>query len=106
MLGGIGGKPTSGLSPTAAAFANAGLIHSLDFDDVHDGAHLHPTTVVLPAVLAVADLIGSDDSERLSDNSKLVICVFNTNTNVINQELFLASIGMLNCQTFAAVFIV
>ena len=41
-----------------------------------------------------------------SDNSKLVICVFNTNTNVINQELFLASIGMLNCQTFAAVFIV
>lgn len=66
VLGGIGGKPTSGLSPTAAAFANAGLIHALDFDDVHDGAHLHPTTVVLPAVLAVADLIGSDDSERLS----------------------------------------
>jgi 2-methylcitrate dehydratase PrpD len=66
VLGGIGGKPTSGLAPTAAAFANAGLIHALDFDDIHDGARLHPTTVVLPAVLAVADLIGSDDSERLS----------------------------------------
>ncbi len=65
VLGGIGGKPTSGLAPLAAAFANAALIHALDFDDIHDNARLHPTTVILPAVLAISDLVDSHDNERL-----------------------------------------
>jgi 2-methylcitrate dehydratase PrpD len=48
------------LGPAGAAFANAALIHALDFDDIHDVARLHPTTVTLPAALAVADLVGAD----------------------------------------------
>ena len=39
-----------------AAFANAALIHILDFDDIHDEARLHPTPVALSAALAAASL--------------------------------------------------
>lgn len=46
-----GGK---GLPPAEAAFANAALAHALDYDDIHDSARLHPTTVALSAALAVA----------------------------------------------------
>ncbi|GGG46035.1 hypothetical protein GCM10010964_36740 [Caldovatus sediminis] len=42
------------LPPALAAFANAALAHALDYDDIHDVARLHPTTVTLPAALAVA----------------------------------------------------
>lgn len=44
------------LPPALAAFANSALIHALDYDDIHDVARLHPTTVTLPAALAAADL--------------------------------------------------
>jgi 2-methylcitrate dehydratase PrpD len=43
-------------APGLAAFANSALIHILDFDDIHDGARLHPTTATLPAALAAAAL--------------------------------------------------
>lgn len=46
-------------APAAAAFANSALIHVLDFDDIHDAARLHPTTVSLPAALAAAQLVGA-----------------------------------------------
>jgi 2-methylcitrate dehydratase PrpD len=42
------------LPPALAAFANSALAHALDYDDIHDNARLHPTTVALPAALAVA----------------------------------------------------
>ncbi|MDI3305809.1 MAG: MmgE/PrpD family protein [Acetobacteraceae bacterium] len=42
------------LPPALAAFANSALAHALDYDDIHDAARLHPTTVTLPAALAVA----------------------------------------------------
>jgi len=29
-------------APSLAAFTNAALIHTLDFDDIHDAARLHP----------------------------------------------------------------
>ncbi|CAN5428168.1 hypothetical protein BH09PSE6_BH09PSE6_00350 [soil metagenome] len=45
-----------GLPPGHAAFANSALSHILDFDDIHDEARLHPTTVSLPAALAAAGL--------------------------------------------------
>ncbi|MFU1912565.1 MmgE/PrpD family protein [Bordetella avium] len=44
------------LPPSLAAFANAALIHALDFDDIHDISRLHPTAVTLPAALAAAQL--------------------------------------------------
>ena len=46
-------------APSLAAFANAALIHTLDFDDIHDVARLHPTAVTLPAALAAAELVGA-----------------------------------------------
>lgn len=47
---------SQGHAPTLAAFANSALIHILDFDDIHDAARLHPSTVTLPAALAAAAL--------------------------------------------------
>lgn len=41
--------------PVQAAFANAALAHALDFDDTHDRARIHTTTVLLPAAMAVAE---------------------------------------------------
>ncbi len=46
-------------APAAAAFANSALMHVLDFDDIHDAARLHPTTVTLAAALAAAQLTGA-----------------------------------------------
>lgn len=55
---GVLGHP-GGEAPGAAAFANSALVHVLDFDDIHDTARLHPTTVTLPAALAAARLAGA-----------------------------------------------
>jgi len=46
-------------APAVAAFANSALVHILDFDDIHDAARLHPTTLSLPAALAAAQLVGA-----------------------------------------------
>lgn len=46
-------------APAAAAFANSALVHVLDFDNIHDAARLHPTSVSLPAALAAAQLAGA-----------------------------------------------
>jgi 2-methylcitrate dehydratase PrpD len=54
------------LPPAAAAFANAALAHALDFDDIHDIARLHPTTVTLHAALAVAEPAGASAATVLS----------------------------------------
>jgi 2-methylcitrate dehydratase PrpD len=48
------------LPPAQAAFASAAAAHALDFDDVHDQARLHPTTVALAAALTAAQLSGAD----------------------------------------------
>lgn len=52
-------------SPAAAAFANSALVHVLDFDDIHDAARLHPTTLSLPAALAAAQLVNAPASHVL-----------------------------------------
>jgi 2-methylcitrate dehydratase PrpD len=44
------------LPPAQAAFASAAAAHALDFDDIHDRARLHPTTVALSAALTAAQL--------------------------------------------------
>jgi 2-methylcitrate dehydratase PrpD len=48
------------LPPAAAAFANAALMHILDFDDIHDAARVHPTPVTLGAALAASDMSCGD----------------------------------------------
>lgn len=41
-----------------AAQLNATMAHSLDFDDVHEDAIMHPGVVTIPTALAMADYIG------------------------------------------------
>jgi 2-methylcitrate dehydratase PrpD len=60
----IGGEER--LPPAAAAFVNSALAHALDYDDIHDVARLHPTTVTLYAALAVAGPARADTARLLS----------------------------------------
>lgn len=45
-----------------AALANGTLAHSLDFDDTHGPSITHPSAVVVPAVLAAAEIADADGS--------------------------------------------
>lgn len=48
---------TGGRVPAAnAALVNGTLIHSFELDDLHQVSILHPTSVVLPAVFAIAEM--------------------------------------------------
>jgi 2-methylcitrate dehydratase PrpD len=49
----------------AAALANGTIMHALDYDDTHFGHIGHPTAVVLPAALAVAEEIDAPASALL-----------------------------------------
>lgn len=66
VFGGMGGRHDASLIghaitiPAAnAAFGNASLAHALDFDDIHTDSRVHASTSVTPAVLAVAERLGS-----------------------------------------------
>lgn len=50
-------------SPEMAALANGCLSHAIDFDDSHD-AIVHPSGVVFPAALAVAEYMGDVTGEE------------------------------------------
>ncbi len=45
---------TETLAPRDAAFANALLIHGLDFDDTHPASIVHPTVACLPTAVPYA----------------------------------------------------
>ena len=49
-----------GYAPPIAALLNGVLGHSLDFDDTHAESSLHPSAPVVPAALAVGELVGAD----------------------------------------------
>jgi 2-methylcitrate dehydratase PrpD len=53
-----GGPPGLRLSPALAALANGTAGHALDFDDIGLGAG-HVSVAVMPAALAVAELVGA-----------------------------------------------
>ncbi len=53
------------MSPPHAALVNGAAAHALDFDDIHDPARVHTFCVMLPAMLAAAEDIGSVDGKRL-----------------------------------------
>ena len=52
-------------SPLFAALVNGASSHTVEQDDVHNGAVFHPATVVFPAVLASAQQTGSSDQKAL-----------------------------------------
>ena len=53
-------------TPAGAAFLNGAFAHSLDFDDTHAAASLHPGAVVIPAALAAGEMAGADGAEVLA----------------------------------------
>ena len=68
----IGGKPESSVlgfgdrvPAMMAALVNGSLAHLLDFDDTHEGAKTHPTSVTLPAALAIAQHKGGVTGREL-----------------------------------------
>lgn len=69
----FGGPPESTLlgsadriGSAAAALASGALVHALDFDDTHAGGLVHPTAVVLPAVLAVGEAVGASGRDLVT----------------------------------------
>ncbi|MEM1430879.1 MAG: MmgE/PrpD family protein [Pseudomonadota bacterium] len=69
--GGAGQASVAGLAgmavpARAAAFANGTVSHALDYDDTHFAHIGHPSVVVLPAVLAVAERAGAPAGAVLS----------------------------------------
>ncbi|MEC5323244.1 MmgE/PrpD family protein [Aurantimonas sp. A3-2-R12] len=66
-LGGPGAATVVGtgrrLAPPVAALVNGMLGHSLDFDDTHADSSLHPSAPVVPAALAVGEMVGASGAE-------------------------------------------
>jgi 2-methylcitrate dehydratase PrpD len=56
----------AGYAPAGAALVNATLGHSLDFDDTHAEAVVHPGAPVIPAALAAAEMVGASGAEALA----------------------------------------
>ena len=66
-----GGAPQSSILrwgdkvPTPnAAQVNATMAHSLDFDDVHEDAIMHPGVVAIPTALGMAEYVGGVDGKE------------------------------------------
>jgi 2-methylcitrate dehydratase PrpD len=53
-------------TPAGAAFVNGALAHSLDFDDTHAAASLHPGAPVIPAALAAGEMAGAAGADVLA----------------------------------------
>jgi 2-methylcitrate dehydratase PrpD len=53
-------------SAAGAALVNATLGHSLDFDDTHAEAVLHPGAPIIPAALVAAEMVGASGAEVIT----------------------------------------
>jgi 2-methylcitrate dehydratase PrpD len=53
-------------TPAGAALVNGALAHSLDFDDTHAAASLHPGAPVIPAAFAAAEMAGAAGADILA----------------------------------------
>lgn len=53
-------------SPAGAVLVNATLAHSLDFDDTHAAAIVHPGASIIPAALAAAEMTDASGAETLA----------------------------------------
>ena len=70
-LGLAGGDATvigdaAAYTPPGAALINGTLAHSLDFDDTHARASIHPSAPIVPAALAAAEMTGSSGARVLA----------------------------------------
>jgi 2-methylcitrate dehydratase PrpD len=70
-LGFAGGACTvvgdaAGYTPPGAAMVNGTLAHSLDFDDTHASASLHPSAPITPAALAAAEMTGAGGRDLIA----------------------------------------
>jgi 2-methylcitrate dehydratase PrpD len=54
------------VAPPAAALLNGALAHSLDFDDTHARASLHPSAPIVPAALAAAEMAGRSGRDLIA----------------------------------------
>src|SRR3974390_1862157 len=53
-------------TPAVAALLNGALGHSLDFDDTHADASLHPSAPVVPAGFAIGEMVGASGRDVLT----------------------------------------
>lgn len=60
----FGGPP---VTPAWAALAHGTLVHALDYDDTFPASVVHPTSVLLPAALAAADVAGTAGDRLAAD---------------------------------------
>lgn len=56
----------AGYTPAGAAMLNGTLAHSLDFDDTHASASLHPSAPIVPAAFAAAEMEGAGGEEVIA----------------------------------------
>lgn len=56
----------AGYTPPGAAMVNGTLAHSLDFDDTHASASLHPSAPIVPAAFAAAEMVGAEGSALIA----------------------------------------
>ncbi len=56
----------AGYTPPGAALINGTLAHSLDFDDTHAAASIHPSAPIVPAALAAAEMTGADGRDLIA----------------------------------------
>ncbi|MCG2622630.1 MmgE/PrpD family protein [Arthrobacter sp. I2-34] len=80
LLGGTARVPgrAGGCSPYAAALLSGAAAHSLDFDDTHAPAQLHPGAPVIAAALAAAQSVDADERQLITG----VIAGYETMTRV------------------------
>ena len=52
--------------PVLAALANGALAHSIDYDDAHDDAFVHPSASVVPAALAAGERVHASGKELVT----------------------------------------
>ena len=57
---------SQGYAAPAAALINGALAHSLDFDDTHARASLHPSAPIVPAALAAAEMVGASGKDLIA----------------------------------------
>jgi 2-methylcitrate dehydratase PrpD len=57
---------TDAVPAVSAALVNGTLAHALDFDDTHLPSVLHPSASIVPAALAVAQMIGASGSAMIA----------------------------------------
>lgn len=70
MLGGAGTCTVVGFgkrgNEVLAAMANGSLAHSIDYDDAHDDAFVHPSASVVPAALTVGESMSASGKDLIA----------------------------------------